>query len=197
LRGSRRGLESTFRFHELTIVVLGIDVRERLDVDPDGFALVPADDLARADVPREGLELGKQGPAEENRVRRNCSMDGDDEVAARAEGRRDPPDAVRRDGDGYRLGIPGDAVDSVRLAGLAAVAGVGFERDPATAARQASEALELGAGLVAAGEDDGALADVRRNAALDLRTARVALARVVLAVASVALAASTIPTITV
>jgi predicted ATPase/DNA-binding SARP family transcriptional activator len=86
-------------------------------------------------------------------------------------------EAVVRDGDGYRLGIPGAAVDSVRLAELAAAAGVGFERDPATAVRQAEEALALGAELVAAGDADGPLADVRRNAALDLRTARLALAR--------------------
>jgi predicted ATPase/DNA-binding SARP family transcriptional activator len=87
------------------------------------------------------------------------------------------PDAVVRDGDGYRLGLPGSAVDSVRLTELAAAARVGFERDPATAARQAGEALALGAGLVATGDDVGPLAEVRRNAARDLRTAAVALAR--------------------
>ncbi|RNL62109.1 transcriptional regulator [Nocardioides marmoriginsengisoli] len=87
------------------------------------------------------------------------------------------PDAVVRDGDGYRLGIAAAAVDSTRLAELAAAARVGFERDPATAVRQAREALGYGAGLVAAGESEGPLADVRRHAALDLRTATVALAR--------------------
>ncbi|MCZ4498814.1 MAG: transcriptional regulator, winged helix family [Marmoricola sp.] len=87
------------------------------------------------------------------------------------------PEAVVRDGDGYRLGIGPAAVDSARLADLARSARVGFERDPATAARQAREALDLGVGLVAAGDEPGPLADVRRDAADDLRTAEVALAR--------------------
>ncbi|MET3961716.1 putative ATPase/DNA-binding SARP family transcriptional activator [Marmoricola sp. OAE513] len=87
------------------------------------------------------------------------------------------PDAVVRDGDGYRLGIPADEVDSSLLASLAASARTTFERDPATAAARAAEALELGAGLVAAGDAIGPLADVRRDAADDLRTAAVAWAR--------------------
>lgn len=87
------------------------------------------------------------------------------------------PEAVVRDGDGYRLGISADSVDSARLADLARAARVGFERDPATAARQAQEAIALGAGLVGAGDADGPLADVRRDAAVDLRTAELALAR--------------------
>lgn len=87
------------------------------------------------------------------------------------------PEAVVRDADGYRLGIPGSAVDSSVLAGLAAAARVAVERDPATAVRDAREALALGTVLVDPGDEDGPLADLRRDAAADLRTATLALAR--------------------
>lgn len=87
------------------------------------------------------------------------------------------PDAVARDGDGYRLGVPASSVDSSRLAGLAAEARMAFERDPSTAATRAREALDLGAGLVDPGDADGPLADLRRDAAADLRTASMVLAR--------------------
>jgi predicted ATPase/DNA-binding SARP family transcriptional activator/tetratricopeptide (TPR) repeat protein len=86
-------------------------------------------------------------------------------------------EAVARDGDGYRLGIAASAVDSSRLAELAGAARVSFERDPATAVRQAREALDLGSDLIAAGDAVGPLADLRRDAADDLRTASVAMAR--------------------
>ena len=89
--------ESNFTRREPPVVLLRIDVRERLDLDPDGFALMPPDDLARADVPRERLELGKQGPPEENGVRGNSSMEGDDEISAGNEGRHDHTDALGRD----------------------------------------------------------------------------------------------------
>src|ERR1700682_3359673 len=82
---------------EPPVVLLGIDVRQDLDLDLDGFAFVPPDPLAGANVPRQPLELGKQGPPEENGVRGNPPMDGDDEVAPRPEGRGDHTDALRRD----------------------------------------------------------------------------------------------------
>src|SRR4051812_35580632 len=47
------------------------------------------------------------------------------------------PEAIARDGDGYRLGIPASAVDSGLLAELAASARMAFERDPSTAAKHA------------------------------------------------------------
>lgn len=87
------------------------------------------------------------------------------------------PEAVARDGDGYRLGIPATEVDAGMLAGLAASARMAFERDPTTAARQARDAVALGASLVAPGDAEGPLAELRRDAADDLRTASTVLAR--------------------
>lgn len=87
------------------------------------------------------------------------------------------PDSVARDGDGYRLGVPAAAVDSGRVAELAAAGRIAFDRDPTTAASQAREALRLGAGLIVPGDAVGPLADLRRDAADDLRTASMVLAR--------------------
>jgi predicted ATPase/DNA-binding SARP family transcriptional activator len=88
------------------------------------------------------------------------------------------PDAIVRDGTGYRLGTaPGD-VDSARLARLVREAAAALDRDPAAAAALAREALGLTAGLPEVGEDDaGPLAEVRRAAADDAAAARVILAR--------------------
>lgn len=87
------------------------------------------------------------------------------------------PDAVVRDGEGYRLGVPAAAVDSCALGDLAAAARLAFDRDPATAAGQARAALGLGAALIGPGDGIGPLADLRRAAAGDLRTASMVLAR--------------------
>jgi predicted ATPase/DNA-binding SARP family transcriptional activator len=88
------------------------------------------------------------------------------------------PDAIVRDGVGYRLGAGPAEVDSARLAELVAAASAGLDRDAAAAEGLAREALALTAGLAGtADEDDGPLAAVRRSAAADAATARVILAR--------------------
>jgi predicted ATPase/DNA-binding SARP family transcriptional activator len=87
-------------------------------------------------------------------------------------------DAIVRDGVGYRLGATPGEVDSARLAGLVRDATATLDRDAAAAERLAREALELTAGLSAAGDaEDGPLAEVRRAAAADAAAARLILAR--------------------
>jgi predicted ATPase/DNA-binding SARP family transcriptional activator len=88
------------------------------------------------------------------------------------------PDAIVRDGLGYRLGVAPAEVDSVRLASLVREATTKLDRDAAAAAELAREALGLGNGLSATLEDDdGSLPEVRRAAIADLAAARVVLAR--------------------
>lgn len=88
------------------------------------------------------------------------------------------PDAIVRDGEGYRLGVPSTAVDSARLADLVTRAGTTIGRDVATAAELAREALTLGGALTAVAPDEqGPLADVRREALADRVTAERLLAQ--------------------
>lgn len=83
------------------------------------------------------------------------------------------PDAVVRDGEGYRLGIAPAAVDSARLADLVARAGTVIGVDAVAAAALAREALALGGALTGVAPDErGPLADVRRAALVDLTAAR-------------------------
>lgn len=88
------------------------------------------------------------------------------------------PDAVVRDGDGYRLGLPAEEVDSRRLADRAAEAARAIDGDAAAAAELAREALTLAAGLApVADREAGPLADLRRGAARDAAAARAVHAR--------------------
>lgn len=87
------------------------------------------------------------------------------------------PDAVARAGDGYRLGLAADEVDCLALRNRTDAAAAVLATDPAAAADLARGALALGTGLVDPGDLDGALADVRRDAARTLRTARRVLAQ--------------------
>src|ERR1700761_9403948 len=79
-------------------------------------------------------------------------------------------DVIVRDGVGYRLGAtPGE---------IGSAAGAELDRDAAAAAGLAREALALTASLSeVTDDDDGPLAEVRRDAAADEATARVILAR--------------------
>jgi predicted ATPase/DNA-binding SARP family transcriptional activator len=87
-------------------------------------------------------------------------------------------DAIVRDGIGYRLGIAPAEVDSLRLAALVREAAVSLERDAATAAALARDALALADGTpAAADQDDGPLHDIRRLAAADVAAAATILAR--------------------
>jgi predicted ATPase/DNA-binding SARP family transcriptional activator len=87
-------------------------------------------------------------------------------------------DVIVRDGAGYRLGaVPGE-VDSARLSALVREAAAALDRDAATSAALAREALGLTAGLAGVGEGEaGPLAEVRRAAAADASCARVILAQ--------------------
>ncbi|MEV0458757.1 ATP-binding protein [Catellatospora methionotrophica] len=85
------------------------------------------------------------------------------------------PDAVVRDGDGYRLGVDRTQVDTQVLRDRLVAARSAFETDPARAAGLASEAMAFGA--VTVGDGDGPLASLRRAAGHDLAQARVLLAR--------------------
>ena len=90
------------------------------------------------------------------------------------------PDAIVRDGIGYRLGVAPTEVDSVRLAALARDAGAALEHDAASAAALARDALALAGGAAAADEDGGEggpLGNIRRAAAVDITSARVILAQ--------------------
>ncbi|WP_041731654.1 AfsR/SARP family transcriptional regulator [Conexibacter woesei] len=87
-------------------------------------------------------------------------------------------DAIVRDGEGYRLGLPPAAVDSSRLAGAVAAARAALDGDPVAAAELAREALALGAALASVGpHEPGPLAELRRGAAGDLAAARQLLAQ--------------------
>ncbi|HET6870708.1 MAG TPA: BTAD domain-containing putative transcriptional regulator [Solirubrobacteraceae bacterium] len=87
-------------------------------------------------------------------------------------------DAIVRDGIGYRLGIAPAEVDSLRLAALVREAAASLERDAATAAALARDALALAGGPPAAVDhDDGPLHDIRRLAATDIASAAAILAR--------------------
>ena len=86
--------------------------------------------------------------------------------------------AIVRDGIGYRLGVAPTEVDSVRLSALVSDAGAALERDTASAAALARDALSLADGLPAMGDEDpGPLGDIRRTAAAEIASAHVILAR--------------------
>jgi predicted ATPase/DNA-binding SARP family transcriptional activator len=88
------------------------------------------------------------------------------------------PDAIVRDGAGYRLGATPGEVDSARLSGLVHDAAAALDQDAALAATLAREALALTDGLSGVGDGDaGPLAEVRRTAAAEASCARVILAR--------------------
>lgn len=77
------------------------------------------------------------------------------------------PDAVVRDDIGYRLGVPPEQVDALRLTELTRGAGRALAAgDPARARALVTEARTLTRSLVAPGDEDGgALARLRRDAA--------------------------------
>jgi predicted ATPase/DNA-binding SARP family transcriptional activator len=85
------------------------------------------------------------------------------------------PDAVVRDGDGYRLGVDRSSVDVQVLTDRLTAARAAFGTDPAHAAALAAEAVALGP--VSAAADHGPLGELRRAAARDLDEAVVLLAR--------------------
>jgi len=91
------------------------------------------------------------------------------------------PEAVVRAGDGYRLGLAADQVDSLVVRERTAAARAALATDPGAAAELARAAVALGGGLgngVAVQDSQtGPLADVRREAAGTLRTARRVLAQ--------------------
>ena len=88
------------------------------------------------------------------------------------------PDAIVRDGAGYRLGATPGEVDSARLSGLTRDAGAALDRDATAAAALAREALALADGLLGVSDGDtGPLAEVRRTAVAEASAARVILAR--------------------
>lgn len=86
-------------------------------------------------------------------------------------------DAIVRDGVGYRLGVAPSDVDTVRLSELVRDAASHLERDAASAAARAREALALANGGPALVEGPGPLPEVRRAAAGDIASARIILAR--------------------
>src|ERR1700747_2423379 len=88
------------------------------------------------------------------------------------------PDAIVRDGAGYRLGASPDEGDSARLSGLAHDGGAALDRDAAKAAALAEEALALAGGLPGVSDGEaGPLAEVRRTAVAEAASARLILAR--------------------
>jgi len=89
------------------------------------------------------------------------------------------PDVIVRDGIGYRLGVAPTDVDTVRLAALVRDAAGALDRDAATSADLALDALALANGGVTATAEDaeGPLHDLRRAAAADIASARVILAQ--------------------
>ncbi|EHN09250.1 Signal transduction response regulator [Patulibacter medicamentivorans] len=88
------------------------------------------------------------------------------------------PEAIVREGDGYRLGVDPARVDSSRLAALVADAGRAIADDPVAAAELARQALALANGLATIGDDErGPLADLRRDAVGDVDRARLLLAQ--------------------
>ncbi|MGH3271273.1 MAG: AfsR/SARP family transcriptional regulator, partial [Trebonia sp.] len=88
------------------------------------------------------------------------------------------PDAIVRDGAGYRLGAAPGEVDSARLSRLVRDATAALDRDAAAAAALAHEALALTDGLSGVSNGDaGPLAEVRRTAVEEASSARLVLAR--------------------
>ena len=88
------------------------------------------------------------------------------------------PDAIVRDGAGYRLGAAPGEVDSARLSRLVRDAAAALDRDAAAAAALAREALALTDGLPGVSNGDaGPLAEVRRAAVAEASSARLILAR--------------------
>jgi predicted ATPase/DNA-binding SARP family transcriptional activator len=88
------------------------------------------------------------------------------------------PDAIVRDGAGYRLGAAPGEVDSARLSGLVHDAAGALDRDATAAAALAREALALTDGLAGVSNGDaGPLAEVRRTAVAEASRASVILAR--------------------
>ena len=89
------------------------------------------------------------------------------------------PDAIVRDGIGYRLGVAPREVDSLRLAALVREAATVLDQDAAVAAALADEAMALANGglPVMPDHDGGPLYEIRRSAAADLASAGVILAR--------------------
>jgi predicted ATPase/DNA-binding SARP family transcriptional activator len=91
------------------------------------------------------------------------------------------PESLVHAGDGYRLGIGPDEVDALVVRAETAAARATLPRDPAGAAEHARAALalvgDLGDRLGPADGEAGPLAEVRRQATDDLRTARVVLAQ--------------------
>ena len=88
------------------------------------------------------------------------------------------PDAIVRDGGGYRLGAAPGEVDSARLSRLVRDATAALDRDAAAAAALAREALALTDGLPGVSNGDaGPLAEVRRTAVEEASSARLILAR--------------------
>jgi predicted ATPase/DNA-binding SARP family transcriptional activator len=88
-------------------------------------------------------------------------------------------DAVARAGDGYRLGIAADEVDSLVVRERTDAARASLAADPASAAEAARAALALGGRLAneVSPDEAGPVAAVRRDAACSLRTARRVLAQ--------------------
>ncbi|KUO16740.1 BTAD domain-containing putative transcriptional regulator [Streptomyces dysideae] len=87
------------------------------------------------------------------------------------------PNSVVRDGDGYRLGLRPHQIDALVVRSEAAAARGALTRDPTQAAEHARAALALAGGLTIAEDASGPLADVRREAVRDLRSARTVLAQ--------------------
>jgi predicted ATPase/DNA-binding SARP family transcriptional activator len=88
------------------------------------------------------------------------------------------PDAIVRDGAGYRLGASPGEVDSARLSGLVRDAAAALDGDAAAATALAREALALADGLADVSDGDaGPLAEVRRTAVAEASSARLILAR--------------------
>jgi predicted ATPase/DNA-binding SARP family transcriptional activator len=89
------------------------------------------------------------------------------------------PDAVARAGDGYRLGIEADEVDSLVVRERTDAARASLAADPGSAAEAARAALALGGRLGddVSRDEAGPVADVRRDAARSLRVARRVLAQ--------------------
>ncbi|MFC9245116.1 BTAD domain-containing putative transcriptional regulator [Streptomyces sp. NPDC057136] len=87
------------------------------------------------------------------------------------------PESIVRDGNGYRLGLGPHQIDSLVVRSETAAARGALTGDPTQAAEHARAALALADGLAIVGDVTGPLADVRREAARNLRTARTVLAQ--------------------
>ncbi|MFL6160138.1 MAG: BTAD domain-containing putative transcriptional regulator, partial [Marmoricola sp.] len=87
------------------------------------------------------------------------------------------PDAVTREGDGYRLGIGPDEVDATLVRDRVRTATEALDDDAAKAGRLAAEALALAPAITDPGDEAGPLADLRRDAVADLADAALLVAR--------------------